>query len=281
MLAFAYSTGIGFVGSCATAQMYYPSSVYVIAMGNAAAALFCVVFLVKRPHDISTVLIETFLPIMLVCIFAFSFAGYAGRLACMGVMFALLACHDVSDTVNVSKSSGLFEENHVRTFAVGRTLNGLGCSLGWAVGMVLAFLPGIDATGFILVCFALVVFLVLITSFAVFHPGPLSYVRKMCDNSSCGSGAGANEKSASLDIGFKIDVVAVQFGLTSRQTEVLLCLAQGRNANYIAQKFTISPHTAKSHIYNIYNKLGVHSQQELLDIIDAVDGSSAIKTAAQ
>ena len=57
--------------------------------------------------------------------------------------------------------------------------------------------------------------------------------------------------------------------MTSRQAEVLLCLAQGRNAGYIAQKFTISTHTAKSHIYNIYNKLGIHSQQELLDIVDA------------
>ena len=49
----------------------------------------------------------------------------------------------------------------------------------------------------------------------------------------------------------------------------MLCLAQGRNAGYIAQRFTISTHTAKSHIYNIYNKLGIHSQQELLDIVDA------------
>ena len=55
---------------------------------------------------------------------------------------------------------------------------------------------------------------------------------------------------------------------------MLLCLAQGRNASHIAQRFTISTHTAKSHIYNIYNKLGIHSQQELLDIVDA-EGASA------
>lgn len=275
MLAFAYSTSIGFVGSCATSQIYYPSFVYAIAMGNAAAALFCVVFLVKRPHDISTVLMEAFLPIMLVCIFIFSFADYAGRLVCIGVMLALLACHDISDTVNVSKSSGLFGENHVKTFAVGRTLNGLGCSLGWAVGMVLVFLPGIDAAGRMFVCFALVVFLVLITSFAIFHPEPLFYACEVYESSS----NGADGESSSLDIGFKAKAVADRFGLTSRQTEVLLCLAQGRNAGYIAQKFTISAHTAKSHIYNIYNKLGVHSQQELLDIIDEVEGSPNIKNA--
>lgn len=278
LLAFAYSIGIGFAGSCATVQVYYPWSVYVIAVGNACAAVFTVLFLVRRSRNVSAVLIEVFLPVMLVCMFVFSFASHGGQLACIMVMLALLACHDIVDIASVSKSSRLFGENYVKTFAVGRTLNGLGCSLGWAVGMSLNFLPGIDGAGRLFVCFALVVFLVIVTSFAVFHPGPLSYVHDLhCEAVRAPQGSSVATCGATDGLEAKVGSVARRYGLTSRQEEVLLSLAQGRNASHIAQRFTISTHTAKSHIYNIYNKLGVHSQQELLDIVDAEGVATSVQ----
>lgn len=281
LLAFAYSVSIGFVGSCATTAPYYPGGLYVIAAGNAFAAVFTVLFLVRKPKDIAIILIEVFLPIMLVCIFLFSFVGYAGQLACIFIMLALLACHDIVDIADVSKSSLLFGENYVRTFAVGRTLNGLGCTLGWIVGMVLSFFPGIDASGRLFVCFALVVFLVVITSFAVFHPGPLSYVRSVkMDAVLEARRANAIEGDPGALLHAKVESIAQEYDLTSRQAEVLLCLAQGRNAGYIAQKFTISTHTAKSHIYNIYNKLNIHSQQELLDIVEVARCDDLVREAS-
>lgn len=66
----------------------------------------------------------------------------------------------------------------------------------------------------------------------------------------------------------KVDSVAGQYGLSARQQEVLVFLAQGRNAQYIAGQLCITVATAKTHIYNIYLKLGIHTQQELLDMID-------------
>ena len=58
------------------------------------------------------------------------------------------------------------------------------------------------------------------------------------------------------------------FQLSPRESEVFALLARGRNAEYIQGKLVISRHTAKSHIANIYQKLGVHSIQEMLDLID-------------
>lgn len=269
LLAFAYSVGIGFVGSSATVHAYYPYAVYVIAAANALAAVFTVLFLVRKSRDIALILTEVFLPIMLVCIFVFSFASYVGQLACLFAMFALLACHDIVDIASVSKSFRLFDENYVKTFAVGRTLNGLGCTLGWIVGTVMCFaFPG-DPLGRMFICFALVVLLVVATSFAVFHPGPLSYVREVRLEAERSARSIALEAGAGRALELSTRIVAGRYDLTPRQAEVLYCLAQGRNAGYIAEKFTISAHTAKSHIYNIYNKLGVHSQQELLDIVES------------
>lgn len=57
-----------------------------------------------------------------------------------------------------------------------------------------------------------------------------------------------------------------EHGLTQRETEVLELLLQGRNAERISQNLVISRHTAKTHIYNIYRKVGSSSHQELIDL---------------
>lgn len=56
--------------------------------------------------------------------------------------------------------------------------------------------------------------------------------------------------------------------LTPREEEILRYLARGRNTAYIQEKLVVSPHTVKTHVYNIYKKLDVHSQQQLIDLVD-------------
>lgn len=65
------------------------------------------------------------------------------------------------------------------------------------------------------------------------------------------------------------DELAHQYDLTSRECDVLKLLAQGFNAAKIAEALVVSRSTAKSHIAKIYQKLSVHSQQELLTSIHA------------
>lgn len=66
-----------------------------------------------------------------------------------------------------------------------------------------------------------------------------------------------------------IRMMAELYGLSARQEEVLFLLAKGRTAQFIADKLTITLATSKSHIYNIYIKFGVHSQQELLNLLES------------
>lgn len=62
--------------------------------------------------------------------------------------------------------------------------------------------------------------------------------------------------------------IAGLYQLSPRETDILEFLAKGRNAAYIQNKLTISPHTVKSHIYSIYRKLDIHSQQKLMDFVE-------------
>ncbi len=50
--------------------------------------------------------------------------------------------------------------------------------------------------------------------------------------------------------------------LTFREREILGLLAHGLTIRHIAQRLCLSYQTVRSHIYNLFVKLGVHSQVE-------------------
>ncbi|WP_162610959.1 helix-turn-helix transcriptional regulator [Gordonibacter sp. An230] len=58
-----------------------------------------------------------------------------------------------------------------------------------------------------------------------------------------------------------------RYGLTPRESEIVKLLAQGRSIAIIQEKLFVSKNTVKTHVKNIYMKLDVHSQQELIDRI--------------
>lgn len=66
--------------------------------------------------------------------------------------------------------------------------------------------------------------------------------------------------------------VAAEFSLTPREAEVFELLARGRNGNYIKDALTISYNTVKTHVAHVYDKAGVHSQQELIDLVVGAKG---------
>ena len=71
-------------------------------------------------------------------------------------------------------------------------------------------------------------------------------------------------------------IVGDRFELTPRERDVLFLLAQNYRAPYIAEKLVVSQSTVKTHMRNLYGKLGVHSQAELLLLIDReAEGLSA------
>lgn len=61
--------------------------------------------------------------------------------------------------------------------------------------------------------------------------------------------------------------LAEQYGLTQREKEVFLLLARGRNRDYIQEALVISKNTVKVHVKHIYQKMDVHSHQELIDMV--------------
>ena len=61
--------------------------------------------------------------------------------------------------------------------------------------------------------------------------------------------------------------MARDFGLTGQEARVLAMCARGMNARAISEEMTVTLNTTKSHMRMLYAKLGVHSQQELIDLV--------------
>ncbi|WP_139653290.1 helix-turn-helix transcriptional regulator [Raoultibacter phocaeensis] len=92
------------------------------------------------------------------------------------------------------------------------------------------------------------------------------------------SNAPCDARPGQLTLGYfrlKCRAVCEQSNLSPRESEVLVLMAKGRNAEYIQNALTISNYTARTHIANVYRKCDVHSLQELIDKVEQTDVENA------
>lgn len=66
----------------------------------------------------------------------------------------------------------------------------------------------------------------------------------------------------------RVDALAEKAGLTKREREVLAMLSQGRDLAYMCDELCLSRNTVKGYQKSIYAKMGVHSKQEVIDLMD-------------
>lgn len=94
-------------------------------------------------------------------------------------------------------------------------------------------------------------------------------------------GVSASEASDSADIPAegptreqRILQLAERFGLSEREQDVFALLAEGRSSARIQEDLCIAAGTVNYHTRNIYQKLDVHSRQEIIDLVhDRLDSA--------
>ena len=79
---------------------------------------------------------------------------------------------------------------------------------------------------------------------------------------------GLQQKSDDTAFETACATVAEKHRLTARETEVFELLARGRTSPVIQEKLVLSHNTVKTHVRHIYAKLDVHSQQELISMVE-------------
>ncbi len=86
--------------------------------------------------------------------------------------------------------------------------------------------------------------------------------------------AGASSLQESLEL--RCDVISRKFRLSARESEILCYLGRGYGPAYVAKTLLISESTARSHIRNIYAKIGVSSREELFGLIDREEDTGCV-----
>lgn len=82
----------------------------------------------------------------------------------------------------------------------------------------------------------------------------------IASSSTNGTGAGRSDDP--------LDAMAGLYGLSEREREVLALLAKGRGTPFVAEQLGLSQNTVKAYARSLYKKLGVHSREELMDLVE-------------
>ena len=179
------------------------------------------------------------------------------------LLFAGAGCFEVMAYYVLAALARRNVENCVAVFAWGLAMYAVGVAVGALAGRVAGGLVGIDAASQVAV--AAVVQFCFVAFVAVFMRG-FSF-KEAIGEVEATEVVQAPVPSVAGRLDSRCEAVAAERDLTPRELDVLRLLAQGRNAAYIQEELVLARNTVKVHVRHIYTKLGVHSQQELIDLV--------------
>lgn len=135
-----------------------------------------------------------------------------------------------------------------------------GCALASFFGIELPSAVPVQELGPFLL-FVATIYFVAIISIALVHQRRLVDELEECE-------ASHNASMQAMPRDSVLESIALTFGLTEREREVLDYVAAGHNSPYIAERLFISEYTVRTHMRNIYRKTGVESKEGLVRFIE-------------
>lgn len=151
-----------------------------------------------------------------------------------------------------------FPQATIAAFATIRAAWALGPFLGIVLGRAVLTGAGLSPAGIYVVTLCSIVALVVVSTF-VFSSEDLGKIMAIVST------------RTQQRFRHKCALVAQRFGLTDRETEIMMMLAKGRNLPYIQEQLYLSKPTVSTHRQHIYQKTGIHSQQELINLVQEAE----------
>lgn len=270
-----YSVFLGFVTCLMMDKSLIPASEVVIGLGNIISAFIMLLLLVasgKRQHQ--NILMRLFLPVTCISM-CFLSATWPSEwsLVCALLQFSLFGCLEIMNAYSAYVGTSYDAVRWFWEIHASRLGNATGFFIGWLLvglfGNILASSPyTFLLTCFILSCVAVVIESLLFGNsvFANFEEAETLALDdgeevKLTDVEAKGSSVEECYLQVSMEM-------AKEFKLSPRQTEIFIYLARGRNVQFIREKLVLSTPTVKSHVYSIYQKMDIHSHQELIDMVE-------------
>ena len=265
LLAVLFGFSFGFTGgsySLVPAELYYAPSLMVVLAAVLAAGLILVTAFAMELR-VWQLMFQVSLPLMGVAYLLMPDTAYlmvGPGIHALGYQYFFIAYWSLLSQPEARAGATPHLAAAVGMLAV-QAGQALGLA-GWDVLLLIAgHEPDLRAVSIVAVA------VVLVVSAALIHrPAPGDEVVAWENDRPGRDGSPAGAVGASLED--CVSLLARQRGLSTREEQVCVPLGRGRNRSYVAERLGISLETAKTHATNVYRKLGIHSQQELLDAID-------------
>ena len=249
---------LGFCGFTITTSAFARTTDLLLSALLIAVGIAFLLAVRKRGAYNEDLYIRLYVPVVAFCLIPMSMADGLPRAVLACSLIAMLTAYSFIDLHVFVNDISLVMPHLTRVMALGRIGNVAGLAIGWLAGLAFCGVLSEGAEAFQRVCLALVLALIAGSAY-MFHgpeynvfPAIIERPEADCYEARCRR-------------------FAAEHGLTPRQLEVLALLGRGRTAKTIQEKLVVSESTAKTHIYNIYQKAGVHTQQELIEMLDAVE----------
>jgi DNA-binding CsgD family transcriptional regulator len=156
----------------------------------------------------------------------------------------------------------------VPVIAWGRSVAGIGSIVGAGIGNYVTAIFSSNSVMVFAITFALVLTFV---AYALFGLKDFSFDRTIAGIVPAEDVTPVSHTTSdSVRFERRCAELATLHALTPRELEVFKMLARGRNSIYIQDELVVSRNTVKAHVKHVYAKLGVHSHQELIDLIESV-----------
>lgn len=181
-------------------------------------------------------------------------------------------CFEIMNWAILSDISFRFNIPPCRVYGFGRAATSGGVLLGALIGLYLNRNVALTTEILTALAFALIFAMVITYTFTLTERDVAKITRQRQRHPVQQTGEGsAHEAKRELTIDEKAELLAAEHDITGRSLEVLVLLAKGNSAARIEQELYMSKGTVNTHTRRLYQKLGVHKRQELIDMVDAVE----------
>lgn len=278
----AFALAYSFLDRICSTDLPYFTTVHVISIAACTIGALCLLMYVgfgRRKADVQFIARIVFPLLVVGCILFPAFGGFAGMFSTVLVAVGFM----IFDIVMVAYVSELAYEQSVNGAAVEGIVRGviwLFCGIGGALGYYAAQ----SSLGFVVaaVIAAALVYLVIGGFMALANQKAVKAFEdgesadelpksEEVDNDdwrlSISEDDSPEEEACDHNADPRLTEAAREFGLTARELDVLSYLVRGYTLANIAPKLFLSEHTVRTHVRHIYEKMGVHSRQELLEAL--------------
>lgn len=260
---FSYGFVMGIAGSIGTQFGIMQYSYIFVGLASIAAGAGMYAISKTGRLRIGRSVFMVFLPFAVLCLFFFSIVNDVGKIILLFLIFFVINSYNVMNTAYTDSGTEEHEFNKTYDYfsCESRTADMVGSALGWVVGSVIQFIVDPRLGPY---CYFLIAVVLVSVSILSFFRTESELLKDAEPKKSFDA-----IKSVMCEWDAVCDMLSERYGLSARESEIFLLLSRGRDRQYIHAVLYIAPSTVRTHTYNIYQKMGIHSQQQLIDIVEA------------